>query len=118
MLECVVTAVEGVTVDVGIVWRKDGSVVFTRDQPSSRPAQNGSVQYSDVLKIEGITGNDHDAVYQCETVINTVPPVIASKELTLVVSGNFSKIVTATSFTVLLIIIVWRPYKELREGRT
>ena len=87
VLQCVVTAVEGITVGVDIVWRKDGSEFIRVDEPFRTPAVNGSVQYTDVQEV---ATRDHDAIYQCEMIINTSTPVVTSKELQLAISGNVS----------------------------
>jgi len=88
VLECVATAVEGITVPIEIVWRKDGSEFLRSNEPSRRPAKNGSVQYTDVQAVDALNPNDHNAIYQCEMVIDTNPPVVASEELFLDVDGN------------------------------
>ena len=90
VLQCVATAVEGITVGVNIVWRKDGSEFLRVDQPDRRPALNGSVQYTDVQEVAALAPDDHDSIYQCEMVIYTTPPVVASKELQVDITGKVS----------------------------
>ena len=81
-LECSVTTVTGITSRVDILWYNGDGVVeiITRVNASSL---NNVTVYSASYNFPLLSTTDDSRVYQCEVVINTSPPVMATGSLTL-----------------------------------
>jgi len=87
MLDCNVTAVNGITSDVEFVWSRDGEEI--------RPAIAGtrfitmdSVTYTDTYTIPLLSTDDDDTEYRCEVTINSTSPVEANDSVVLDVMGK------------------------------
>ena len=88
MLECNLTAVRGITSRVDIIWRNnDGVMEIIRRVNASSLNNNGTV-YSASYTIPLLRTIDDGRVYQCEVVINTSPPVMATNNIILDVAGT------------------------------
>jgi len=88
MLECNLTAVRGITSRVDIIWRNnDGVMEIIRRVNASSLNNNGTV-YSASYTIPLLRTIDDGRVYQCEVVINTSPPVMATNNIILDVVGK------------------------------
>ena len=88
-LECVVTAVRGITSRVEIVWSSDGQLL-QRMNVTGNMLDNSDVLYADIYRTPRVNTTDDDKVIQCQVVINTTPPVIASGNTTLNVIGEYN----------------------------
>ena len=88
-LECVVTAVRGITSRVEIVWSND-STVLQRMNVTGNMLDNSDVVYADIYRTPRVSTTDDNKVIQCQVVINTTPPVIASGNTTLNVIGEYN----------------------------
>ena len=73
------TTVRGITSRVDIVWRSGGSKLQTLNGSTS----NNSTIYTSTYTIPLLSTTDDDRVYQCEVMINTSPPVMATGSVTL-----------------------------------
>ena len=87
-LECSVTAVRGITSRVDIVWRR-ASTLLRRADNISPTMMISSLLYTDTYIISQLSTTDNGREYQCEVVINTTPPVMATGSVTLDVIGKF-----------------------------
>ena len=87
-LQCEVTAVRGITSRVDIVWSSDGGIL-RRVNNTNATMDGGSLVYTDSYTISQLNTTDEGRVIQCEVVINTSPPVMASNNVTLDVTGKY-----------------------------
>ena len=89
-LQCNVTTVRGITSRVDIVWSNsnDGTVLQRMNDVSSTTMGN-SLVYTDSYTISQLSTTDEGRVIQCEVVINTSPPVMASDTITLDVTSEY-----------------------------
>ena len=87
-LECSVTAVRGITSRVDIVWSSDGTEIERMEGVSVSSTTGNSVVYTDTYIISQLNTTDDGREYQCEVVINTSPPVMATGSVTLDVMGE------------------------------
>jgi len=85
-LMCSLTAVRGITSDVDIIWSRDGAEVERTEGVNVSPTTANSVVYTDTYTISQLSTTDIE--YQCEVVINTSPPVMATGSVTLDVMGE------------------------------
>ena len=82
-LECSVTTVRGITSRVDIVWSSDGFNLDTVKDVNITLSEGNTVNYSVFYTIPQLSTTDDGRVYQCEVVINTSPPVMATGSVTL-----------------------------------
>ena len=85
-LQCEVTTVRGITSRVDIVWSSGGTELQRMNNVSSSMMSN-SLVYTNSYAILLLSTTDNGRVIQCEAVINTSPPVMASNSITLDVTG-------------------------------
>ena len=78
-LECSATTVRGITSRVDIVWKSDDKEL---DKITGIKA-NDSLEFTAIYTIPLLSTTDDGRVYQCEVVINTSPPVMATGSVTL-----------------------------------
>ena len=82
-LECSVTTVRGITSRVDIVWSSDGSNLdLAKDVNITLSRENAAI-YSAFYTVPQLSTTDDGRVYQCEVMINTSPPVMATGSVTL-----------------------------------
>jgi len=74
--------VRGITSRVDIIWRSYGAVLRTVND-SSQIELGNSVVFTDSYTIPRLCLVNQKEVYQCEVVINTSPPVMATGYVTL-----------------------------------
>ena len=77
-LECSVTTVRGITTTMDIVWSGDG-IELQRLTEVNASFTSNNINYT----IPQLSTADDGKVYQCEVVINTSPPVMATGSVTL-----------------------------------
>ena len=77
-LECSVTTVRGITSNMDFVWSSDGIELQRLTEVNASFTSNNST-----YTIPQLSTTDDGRVYQCEVVINTSPPVIATVNVTL-----------------------------------
>ena len=87
-LQCGVTTVRGITSRVDIVWRSDGTQLERINDVTST-TMNNSLVYTNYYTISQLSTTDENRVIQCEVVISTSPLVMASDNITLVVTGKY-----------------------------
>jgi len=88
-LECSVTTVRGITSRVDIVWSSDDLHLMTINGVNETTLERSTAIYSATYTIPQLSTTDDGRVYQCEVVINTSPPVMATGSVTLDVTGMF-----------------------------
>ena len=77
ILECSVSTVRGITSRVDIVWN------IHNERINNSYSNNNSTRLSSTYTIPQLSTTDDGRVYQCEVVINTSPPVMATGSVTL-----------------------------------
>ena len=82
-LECSATIVRGITSRVDIVWRSDGSNLDRIKHVNISLVRGNAAIYSAFYTLPLLRITDDGRVYQCEVVINTSPPVMATGSVTL-----------------------------------
>ena len=87
-LECSVTAVRGITSRVDIIWSRNGTEAERMNGVSVSSTTGNMVMYTDTFTISQLNITDNRTVYQCEVVINSSPPVMATGSVTLDVMGE------------------------------
>ena len=80
--ECSVTTVRGITSRVDIVW-KTGNSILEAIEGTNVSSNESHVTYLFSYIIPLLSTTDDGRVYQCEVVINTSPPVMATGSVTL-----------------------------------
>ena len=87
-LECSVTAVRGITSRVDIVWSSDGVELKRTETPNITSTTDDMIEYMDVYTITLLKDTDINRTYQCEMVINNIPPMMVNSDVTLGVTGK------------------------------
>jgi len=83
-----VNAVRGITRRVDIVWRRGGMVV-SRTNNTSPNMMDGAIYTNTYMSDVSLLSTTDDGIeYQCEVVINTSPPVMATGNILLDVIGE------------------------------
>ena len=82
ILECSVTTVKGITSRVDILW-KTGTSILKAVEGTNVSSNESYAIYLSSYTIPQLSTADNDRVYQCEVVINTNPPVMATGSVTL-----------------------------------
>ena len=88
-LECSVTTVRGITSRVDIVWSSNGLHINTMNGVTISISRRNIAIYSATYTIPQLSTTDDGRKYQCEVVINTSPPIMATGSVTLDVTGLF-----------------------------
>ena len=84
-LECSVTTVRGITSRVDIIWHNSDGALETIAGVNTSSL---NTVYSASYNIPLLSTTDDSRAYQCEVVINTSPPVMATKSIVLDVAGK------------------------------
>ena len=87
-LQCEVTTVRGITSRVDIVWSSNGTEL-NRTNSTTLIMTSNSLVYTDLYTIDILSTDDEDRSYDCEVVIYTSPPEMASDSVTLDVTGRY-----------------------------
>ena len=87
-LQCEVTAVMGITSTVNIVWSSGGGTVLRSMNSVSSVMMGDSLVYIDSYTILQLSTTDEGRAIQCEVMINASPPVMASDNIILDVTGK------------------------------
>ena len=101
-LECSVTTVRGITSRVDVVWSRSGEEIERVAEVNISLSTENAEVYSSSYIISLLSTTDDGRVYQCEVVINTSPPVMATDNFTLDVIGLFTIIDIAILFKLIL----------------
>ena len=92
ILECDVTTVRGITSRVVIMWNSDGSGESGVDiigAVNTTSITNNSMLFTDTYIIPQLSTADENKEYQCEVLIDTDSPVMATDSVTLNITGKY-----------------------------
>ena len=81
------TTLRNITSTVDIIWSSDGVELEVIEGVNVSSTTNNSVVYTDTYTISQLNTTNNGREYQCEVVINTSPPVMASDTVRLDVIG-------------------------------
>ena len=87
ILDCIVTAVRGISSSVDIMWTTGGIVVRRVDNITA-DIENDNAVYTDSFEISSLSAIDNGREYQCTVVINASQPVTSSNQTTLIFAGE------------------------------
>ena len=87
ILECSLTTVRGITSRVDVVWSINATEVNVTEGVNVTFTNTHSATYRAFYIIPLLSTTDDGREYQCEVVINTSPPVMATDSVTLDVTG-------------------------------
>ena len=87
-LECSVTTVRGITSRVDIVWSSDDVELSKTENVNVTSRIDNMMEYTDVYIITLLKDTDINRTYQCEMVINSLPPVMVNSGVALNVTGK------------------------------
>jgi len=82
-----VTTVRGITSTVNFFWSSNGTVLKEEDKYTEDFTLQNLDIYIDTYIISPLSVFDDGRIYQCEVLIETSPPVTASDNVTLNVTG-------------------------------
>ena len=83
------TTVRGITSRVDIVWSSDGvDLKRTESSANFSLTTDDKIEYMDKYTITLLKDTEINRTYQCEMVINGIPPVIVNSDVTLNVTGK------------------------------
>ena len=88
MMGCNFNTVRGITSRVDVAWSSDGSELMRTEGVNVSLSLVTSDVYVATYTIPQLSTTDDGRVYQCEVVINTSPPIMATTTATLDVTGN------------------------------
>ena len=87
-LTCNAVTVRGITSRVDVIWSRDGMVIRSTQGGNASLALGRTADYTDTYTISQLNTTDDGREYQCEVVINTSPPVMATGSIMLDVMGE------------------------------
>ena len=87
-LNCIVTAVRGISSSVNIIWTT-GDIELKRVDDIMATIENDSAIYTDSFEIS-LSAIDNGREYQCTVMINTTQPVNSSDQFTPIFPGEFN----------------------------
>ena len=87
-LDCIVTAVRGISSSVDIIWTTGGRVLRRVDDITA-DIENDSAIYTDSFEISSLSVIDNRREYQCTVVINARQLVYGSDQFTLIFPGEY-----------------------------
>ena len=109
-LQCEATTLRGVTSRVDIVWN-GGGVELERMNGVSSTTMDNSLVYTHSYTISQLSTTDDGRVIQCEVVINTSPPVMATDSITLDVTGEYCM----TLYLVIYMLLLYKQFTLLQS---
>ena len=113
-LECSVTTVRGITSRMDIVWSSDGEL----KRVINITTMDDTTEYVDLYTIKQLNDTDQNRMYQCEVVINSIPPVKGTKHITLEAIGSlyiYANVIMVQLTFYYLISFVLRVRKEYSD---
>ena len=88
-LTCSGTIIRGITSEVDIVWKSNGTELNRSNGINLIPTESGtSLMYMNTYNIAQLSTYDKGKVYYCELVINSHPQVIVNSSIMLNVTGK------------------------------
>ena len=87
-LESSITTVRGITSRVDIVWSSNGLQLIRIDGLNFSSMTNSTVLYTEFYTIPQLSTLDEGRTITCDVFINVMPPVTATDNVTLSVTGK------------------------------
>ena len=97
-LTCNAVTVRGITSNVGIVWRRDNSVVQRVNNASPTTMNSTSVMYTNIYTISALSTDDDGIGYECSIVIRASQTIRNKDTVTLDVTGKYLKCITVVKY--------------------
>ena len=93
-LDCIVTAVRGISSSVDIIWTtRDSLRELRRVDNITADIENDSAIYTDSFEIPSLSAIDNGRAYQCTVWINASPVALLSRDqITLMFPGEYMRI--------------------------
>ena len=88
-LNCIVTAVRGISSSVNIIWTT-GDIELRRVDDITAGIENDSAIYTDSFEISSLSAIDNGREYQCTVMINATQPVNSSDQFIPIFPGEFN----------------------------
>ena len=88
ILECSVTTVRGITSRIDIEWSIDDVMLQRTEGVDVTTTGSDFVVYTNIYNISQVSTFDDGRVYQCEVIINTIPQLMVTDNVTLDVNGK------------------------------
>ena len=88
-LESSITIVRGITSRVDIVWSSNGEELDRTTGLNHSSTTNDSVLYTEFHTIPQLSTLDEGRTITCDVLINVMPPVTATDNVTLNVTGKY-----------------------------
>ena len=73
-----------------ITWSSDGVELNRTGAPNITLTTDDKIEYRDMYTITLLKDTDINRTFQCEIVINSIPPVIVNSDVTLNVTGKLN----------------------------
>ena len=87
-LDCIITAVRGISSSVNIIWTT-GDIELRRVDNITADVVNDSAIYTDSFEISSLSAIDNGREYLCRVMINTTQPVNSSDQFILTFPGEY-----------------------------
>ena len=92
-LDCIVTAIRGISSSVSIIWTT-GERVVRRVDNITADVENDTAIYTDSFEISSLSAIDNGREYQCTVMINATQPVNSSDQFILTFPGEYRYLCT------------------------
>ena len=90
ILECSVTTVRGITSRIDIEWSIDNVMLQRTEGVDVASTASDFVVYTNIYNISQVSTFDDGRVYQCKVIINTIPQLMATDNVTFDVTGKYA----------------------------
>ena len=87
ILQCDITTVRGIISKVHVVWSSNSIELERNERLNVSSMTNNSVLYTDWYAIAQLSTADEDRTFECTAVITALPPVMATDNVALNVTG-------------------------------
>ena len=89
ILQCTATIVRGITSTVDIIWTTGDTQVRRVNNVTASSNINSTSVYNDSFIIPLLDISDIGSVYQCEVLINSLPPITAKTDFIIPIPGMY-----------------------------
>ena len=89
ILQCTATIVSGITSTVDIIWTTRDTQVRRVNNVTASSNINSTSVYNDLFIIPLLDISDIGSVYQCEVLINSLPPITAKTDFNIPIPGMY-----------------------------
>ena len=100
ILQCIATVVRGITSTVDIIWTTGDTQVRRVNNVTASSNINSTSVYNDLFIIPLLDISNIGSVYQCEVLINSLPPITAKTDFIIPIPGMYiDRIITNNHLT-------------------